>query len=54
MRGVYRPPCMIRRAWVMRYNLTERQAKDMSESLMLQLSQCKGDSQRRLILGISK
>jgi hypothetical protein len=41
-------------AWVMRYNLTEHQTAKLSAKIMLQLSQCKGDAQRRLILGISR
>ena len=41
-------------AWAMRYNLTEHKTAKLSDKMMLQLSQCKGDSQRRLILGISK
>jgi hypothetical protein len=45
-----------REAWILRFGLVEWKHKDhrLSWDLTRQLSQCKGDEQRRLILGISR
>lgn len=45
-----RPVCLVREAWTLRYNLTPKQRSKLTEALMAQLSFCKSDSARRLIL----
>ena len=47
-----RPPCLIREAWAERFGLSRQARTDLTESIMAQLSHCKGDEQRRIILGI--
>lgn len=51
---VIKPHCLVRKAWKMRFDLGNHQAKYLSERDMCQLSYCKTDECRRLILGISK
>lgn len=50
-----RPPDIIREAWCLRFNLHNRDEDRgfMCASLMRQLSRCRSDEARRLILGIS-
>lgn len=50
---VGRPPDLVREAWCLRYGLKWRRTDhQMPDSLMRQLSFCKSDAARRLILGI--
>lgn len=52
-RPVGRPPAVSERnAWVNRFVLSKKQGKDMSDKLMEQLSLCRSDEARRLILGV--
>lgn len=44
----------IREAWMLRFCMTKRQAMELSEAMMAQLSYCTSDEARRIILGISK
>ena len=48
-----RPPDLQREAWAERFGLSKESKYDMPDSLMAQLSFCRGDEQRRIILGIS-
>ena len=52
---VGRPADLVREAWAMRFNITtERMKRDLSWSLLAQLSFCKSDEARRIILGVSE
>ena len=54
---VGRPGCQISEAWRLRFDLTERQMRLDSigvERLLAQLSYCRSDEARRLILGTSQ
>jgi hypothetical protein len=47
--------CHIRMAWRMRFNLSERQVRSyLTVEGMWQLSKCRSDEARRLLLGISR
>ena len=50
---VGRPLDQWRQAWKMRFGLGDAQAKALTEQLMRQLSFCKSDEARRIILGKS-
>ena len=46
---------LVREAWMLRFGLTyEHARRELSDSLIAQLSYCRSDECRRLILGISK
>lgn len=49
-------PDIVREAWEMRFRLTPWKRKNhrLTEALMAQLSFCRSDEARRIILGISK
>jgi hypothetical protein len=48
-----RPGCPIREAWTMRFNLPQvNDRRVMTDSICRQLSFCRDDEARRLILGI--
>lgn len=47
------PKVGVRTAWAMRYSLTHKQRAQLTPALMAQLSYCKTDACRRLILGKS-
>lgn len=46
----------IRKAWAMRFGIDDRHHKctDLTDQMMNQLSRCKSDEARRIILGISE
>ena len=48
------PPDLVSEAWTLRFGLTERQSKELTQALMAQLSFCKSDEARRIILGVSE
>jgi hypothetical protein len=48
---VGRPPDLVRDAWMQRFGLTEREAKELSDPVMFQLAHCATDEARRIILG---
>jgi hypothetical protein len=43
-----------KQAWCERFGITGKQARNLSDSLMAQLSYCRSDECRRLILGVSE
>jgi hypothetical protein len=50
-----RPRDLIRDAWVERFGITRINVeRDMPNRLLVQLSQCASDAERRLILGVSE
>lgn len=49
-----RPECPVRAAWTLRYGLGPKRRQELTQSFMAQLSFCKSDEARRLILGISE
>ena len=49
---VGRPLDLVRKAWAMRFGMSVHNSADLTDSLMAQLSFCKSDEARRLILGI--
>jgi hypothetical protein len=51
-----RPECYIRAAWVERFNLQEYRRNDakLPSRVLCQLSQCRSDEARRIILGVSE
>ena len=51
---VGRPPDLVAQAWALRYGMTVMQCYRLSDLLMRQLSFCKTEEARRIILGISK
>ena len=46
-------PSLEREYWAARFGLSHQAKSDLTKALMVQLSLCKGDEQRRLILGVS-
>jgi hypothetical protein len=50
---VGRPPDIERDAWMLRFGMSEGKAKELSDIFMRQLSLCKSDEARRIILGIT-
>jgi hypothetical protein len=50
---VGRPPEFPRDAWMLRLGMSEGKAKELSDIFMRQLSRCKSDEARRIILGIT-
>ncbi len=46
------PPDLWREAWARRFGICGTKAANLTDSLMEQLSFCKSDEARRLILGI--
>ncbi len=51
---VGRKPCPIREAWMLRFGLTyARPTREMAVQVLQQLSFCRSDEARRLLLGIS-
>ena len=55
-RPAHRPACPVREAYEMRFRLTRwaRQDHRLTDEMLVQLSRCKSDEARRLILGVSK
>jgi hypothetical protein len=53
---VGRPPDLVREAWAMRFGITYRvhNAGDLTDALLKQLSFCRSDEARRIILGVSE
>lgn len=51
---VGRPPDPVREAWMMRFKMPENRSHEFTDALMAQLSHCRSDSARRLILGVSE
>lgn len=51
---VGRPADEIRLAWTLRFSLTPRQSRDLNCLFMKQLSQCRSDEARRLLLGVGE
>lgn len=49
-----RPVDPIREAWKLRYGFSRRQAKRLVTSLLIQLSMCRSEEARRLILGVKE
>lgn len=47
-----RPRNNIRKAWQLRYGLTDEQKRTITDYVCAQLSYCKSDEARRLILGV--
>jgi hypothetical protein len=47
-------PDLVRKALALRFGLTPKQRFYLTDSMMAQLSFCKSDCARRLILGISE
>lgn len=43
-----------RMAWALRFELTERQKRTITDKVCEQLSMCKDDQARRLLLGIKE
>jgi hypothetical protein len=48
------PDRAIRLAWTMRYNLPRKLSWSLTNAFMRQLSMCRSDEARRLLLGISE
>jgi hypothetical protein len=44
----------VREAWATRFNLSIHNSADLNERLMRQLSTCRSDEARRIILGITE
>lgn len=54
-RGPHRHPDLIREAWAMRFKIEFRKPhRDLPDSLLSQLSQCKNDEARRILLGCTE
>lgn len=52
--GIVGRPCdEVRKAWQLRYGWTEKQKNILSDNFCAQLSFCKSDEARRLIMGVS-
>lgn len=51
-RAAGRPPDAIRHAWATRFALPPRQEHRLDPRAMAQLSRCKSDEARRLLLGV--
>lgn len=52
--GSGRKMCMVREAWVLRFNIeATRPHRLLNDKVMCQLSMCRSDEARRLILGVS-
>lgn len=49
-----RPQDLVRAAWTDRYRLSERRRRMLTDAFMSQLSCCKSDEARRLLLGMSR
>lgn len=47
------PHCLITQAWIMRFNLTYSEARCLTSPVLRQLSQCRTEEARRLLLGKS-
>lgn len=55
-RPAHRPACPIREAWGTRFDLNPWTRRDhrINDAMLAQLSSCRSDEARRLILGISE
>ena len=50
-----RPPCPIVQAWRLRFGLTKSETPyNLTDRVCWQLSRCRSDEARRLILGVSE
>jgi hypothetical protein len=49
-----RTPDPIRQAWQLRFGLSYRQARRLTDKMLWRLSQCRNDEARRIILGVSR
>lgn len=53
--GINGRPCKeVRKAWQLRYGWTDKQASIITDEFCSQLSFCRSDEARRLIMGVSK